>query len=141
MSDFADTPETYVAWRYLEVTDQLRPYDGERAEMLRGEEELDLLLAGTEYPLSPLLNLINFTLQSLISHRQSTTSNVSLSEHWSSDVPHNDHWLVPWSNIAAKISASLISKHDLTHTRILALRKRFDSTWQPYDGMKANLLN
>jgi len=48
MSDFADTPETYVAWRHLEVTDQLRPYDGERAEMLRGEEELDLLLAELE---------------------------------------------------------------------------------------------
>jgi len=58
MSDFADTPETYVAWRYLEVTDELRPYDGERAEMLRGEEELDLLLAGTEYSSPPLLNLI-----------------------------------------------------------------------------------
>jgi len=61
MSDFADTPETYVAWRYLEVTDQLRPYDGERAEMLRGEEELDLLLAGTEYSLPSLLNLIIYS--------------------------------------------------------------------------------
>jgi hypothetical protein len=61
MSDFADTPETYVAWRYLEVTDQLRPYDGERAEMLRGEEELDLLLAGTEYSLSPLLDLMVYS--------------------------------------------------------------------------------
>ena len=61
MSDFADTPETYVAWRYLEVTDQLRPYDGERAEMLRGEEELDLLLAGTECPLSPLSTLIIYS--------------------------------------------------------------------------------
>ena len=58
MSDFADTPETYVAWRYLEVTDELRPYDGERAEMLRGEEELDLLLAGTAYSFPPLSNLI-----------------------------------------------------------------------------------
>jgi len=48
MSDFADTPETYVAWRYLEVTDELRPYDGERAEMSRGKEELGLLLAELE---------------------------------------------------------------------------------------------
>jgi hypothetical protein len=49
MSDPADTPETYVAWRYLEVTKQLRPRDGELAEMLRGQEELDHLLPGTGY--------------------------------------------------------------------------------------------
>ena len=58
MSDFADTPETYVAWRYIEVTDELRPYDGELAEMLRGKEELGLLHAGTEYSFPLLLNLI-----------------------------------------------------------------------------------
>lgn len=58
MSDFANTPETYVAWRYLEVTDELRPYDGELAEMLRGKEELGLFLAGTEYSFPLLLNLI-----------------------------------------------------------------------------------
>ena len=57
MSDFADTPETYVAWRHLEVTKELRPYDGELAEMLRGKEELGLLLAGTEYSFPPLSNL------------------------------------------------------------------------------------
>jgi len=48
MSDFADAPETYIAWRYLEVTDALRPYDGELAEMLRRKEELGLLLAELE---------------------------------------------------------------------------------------------
>jgi hypothetical protein len=49
MSEHAATPETYAAWRYLELTDELRPFDGEEAEMLRGKEELALLLAGTEY--------------------------------------------------------------------------------------------
>jgi hypothetical protein len=49
MSDHAATPETYAAWRYLELTDELRPFDGEEAGMLRGKEELALLLAGTEY--------------------------------------------------------------------------------------------
>jgi len=58
MSDFADAPETYIAWRYLEVTDELRPYDGELAEMLRGKEELGLLLAGIYHSFPPLLNLI-----------------------------------------------------------------------------------
>lgn len=57
MSDFTVPPETYVAWRYLEVTDELRPYDGELAEMLRRKEELGLLLVGTEYSFPLLLNL------------------------------------------------------------------------------------
>jgi len=48
MSDYAVTPETYAAWRYLELNDELRPYDGERAEMDRREEELGLLLADLE---------------------------------------------------------------------------------------------
>jgi len=52
-SSYALTPETYAAWRYLELTDELRPYDGERAEMTRGKEELDLLLAGADYLFSP----------------------------------------------------------------------------------------
>ena len=58
MSDFADAPETYVAWRHLEVTKELRPYDGELAEILRGQEELGHLLAGTEYLFPSLLNLL-----------------------------------------------------------------------------------
>jgi len=58
MSDFTDTPETYVAWRYLGVNDELRPYDGELPELLRRKEELGLLLAGTEYSFPSLLNLI-----------------------------------------------------------------------------------
>jgi hypothetical protein len=53
MSDYAVTPETYAAWRFLELNDELRPYDGERVEILRGNEELDLLLAGTEYLCPP----------------------------------------------------------------------------------------
>jgi hypothetical protein len=49
MSDYADTPETYGAWRFLELYDELRPYDADRVEILRGEEELSLLLAGAEH--------------------------------------------------------------------------------------------
>jgi hypothetical protein len=48
MSDYATTPETYTAWRFLELNDELRPYDGERANVLRRNEELGLLFAGTE---------------------------------------------------------------------------------------------
>jgi hypothetical protein len=46
MSDYAVTPETYAAWRYLELDDELRPYDQERVEIERGGEELELLLSG-----------------------------------------------------------------------------------------------
>lgn len=46
MSAYAVTPETYAAWRYLETDDE-DLYEREQAEMLRGEEELGLLLAGT----------------------------------------------------------------------------------------------
>ena len=49
MSDYAVTPETYTAWRFLEVYDELRPDDGARVEILRRNEELGLLLAGTRY--------------------------------------------------------------------------------------------
>lgn len=56
MSDYAVTPETYTAWRFLELNDDLRPYDGERVEIVRGNEELDLLLAGTEYLCPPWLH-------------------------------------------------------------------------------------
>jgi len=48
MSEHVATPETYAAWRYLELTDELRPFDGEEAGMLRGKEELALLLAELE---------------------------------------------------------------------------------------------
>ena len=47
MSDYATTPETYAAWRYLEDDDTLRPHDREHAEMMRGGEELALLYSGT----------------------------------------------------------------------------------------------
>jgi hypothetical protein len=53
MSDHATTPETYAAWRFLELYDELRPYDGERVEILSGNEELALLLAGTEHSFPP----------------------------------------------------------------------------------------
>ena len=49
MSDYATTPETYAAWRYLELTDELRPHDRELTEMDRRGVELDFLLAGAEY--------------------------------------------------------------------------------------------
>ncbi len=53
MSDYAATPETYAAWRFLELYDELRPYDGERAEILGGQEELALLLSSTEHSFPP----------------------------------------------------------------------------------------
>jgi hypothetical protein len=46
MSSYAATSETYDAWRYLETDDE-DLYEQEQAEMLRAEEELGLLLAGT----------------------------------------------------------------------------------------------
>lgn len=41
------TPETYAAWCYLETDDE-ELHEREEAEMVRGEEELGLLLAGTK---------------------------------------------------------------------------------------------
>lgn len=49
MSAFAVTPETHAAWRYLELNDEHRPFDQEHAEIVRRDEELDLLLAGMKY--------------------------------------------------------------------------------------------
>jgi len=48
MSAYAVTPETYAAWRYMELNDEHRPFDQEHAEIVRGDEELDLLLADLE---------------------------------------------------------------------------------------------
>ncbi len=56
MSAYAATPETHAAWRYLEVDDELRPYDQERTEMTRERKELGLLLAGTKHSFSPRLH-------------------------------------------------------------------------------------
>jgi hypothetical protein len=61
MSEYAATPETYAAWRYLELTDELRPFEGEVTEMLRGKEELALLRAGTEYPVSVVIKFLPWT--------------------------------------------------------------------------------
>lgn len=47
MSTCAVTPETYAAWRYLETDDE-ELHDREEVEMVRGEEELGLLLTGTK---------------------------------------------------------------------------------------------
>jgi hypothetical protein len=57
-SSYAVAPETYAAWRYLELTDELRPYDGEQAEMIRGKEELDLLLAGAPCFVSAVIYIL-----------------------------------------------------------------------------------
>jgi hypothetical protein len=61
MSEYAATPETYAAWRYLELTDELRPFDGEHTEMLRRKEELTLLRAGTEYSVSIVIIFLSST--------------------------------------------------------------------------------
>jgi hypothetical protein len=47
MSACAVTPETYDAWRYLETDDE-ELHEREEAEMVKGEEELGLLLTGTK---------------------------------------------------------------------------------------------
>ena len=51
MSAYAVTPEIYAAWRYLE-TDDDDLYEREQVEMVREEEELGLLLAGTRFNFS-----------------------------------------------------------------------------------------
>src|SRR5882757_6465552 len=47
MSACAVTPETYAAWHYLETDDE-ELHEREEAEMVKGEEELGLLLTGTK---------------------------------------------------------------------------------------------
>ena len=61
MSEYAATPETYAAWRYLELTDELRPFEGELTEMLKGKEELTLLCAGTEPSVSIVIRFLPST--------------------------------------------------------------------------------
>jgi len=48
MSHHAVTPETYDAWRHLEINKELRTYERDGAAMLRGEAELELLYADLE---------------------------------------------------------------------------------------------
>jgi len=48
MSRYAVTPETYDAWRHLEVNKELRTYERDRAAVSRGKTELESLLAGTK---------------------------------------------------------------------------------------------
>jgi len=48
MSRHAVTPETYDAWRHLEINKELRTYERDYAAVLRGEAELELLSADLE---------------------------------------------------------------------------------------------
>ena len=55
MSAYAITPETYVAWRFLELDDELRPFElfeREHADITKEEEELALLYSSTNHPFS-----------------------------------------------------------------------------------------
>ncbi|KAH9986908.1 hypothetical protein BJV74DRAFT_885794 [Russula compacta] len=64
MSTYAISPETYSAWRFLELNDELRPYERERGEMDRGKEELALLYSELEK--SPTVeNMLRFFKRSL----------------------------------------------------------------------------
>jgi len=48
MSRHAVTPETYDAWRHLEINKELRTYERDYAAVSRGEAELELLYADLE---------------------------------------------------------------------------------------------
>jgi len=59
MSHHAITPETYVAWRHLEVNEGLRTYERDAEAVLKGDEELELLFNKLEE--SPTIeNIENF---------------------------------------------------------------------------------
>jgi len=59
MSHHAITPETYVAWRHLEVNEGLRTYDRDMEAVLKGNKELELLFNKLEE--SPTVeNIENF---------------------------------------------------------------------------------
>ena len=97
MSACAVTPETYAAWRYLETDDE-ELHEREEAEMVRGEEELGLLLTGTKIfvsrhqvdPRSFSYTLVPNQLQTSKSHRQSQNSNYTSSDYLSSSASHNN---------------------------------------------------
>ena len=56
MSAYAITPETYAAWRFLELDDELRPFEREVAEMKKEKEELALLYSSKNHPFPWRLN-------------------------------------------------------------------------------------
>jgi hypothetical protein len=97
MSTCAITPETYAAWHYLETDDE-ELHEREEAEMVKGEEELGLLLAGTKIfvyrhqvdPSSILTLFVPNQPQTSKRHRQSQNSNNTSSDYSSSSAPHND---------------------------------------------------
>jgi hypothetical protein len=50
MSAYANTPETYAAWRTLEANRGISIHEQFSAEYTKGREELTLLMAGTKCP-------------------------------------------------------------------------------------------
>lgn len=137
MSACAVTPETYAAWRYLETGDE-ELHERDEAEMARGEEELGLLLTGTnvfasrhEVDVSSFLTLwFSTKLQTSKRHRQSQNSNYTSSDYSSSSVSHNDPLLVNWSGTNTRTSASSISKSVRAHSCVLARRRKSNDTWR-----------
>ena len=100
MSAYAVTPEIYAAWRYLE-TDDDDLYEQEQAEMLREEEELGLLLAGTifRFFFSPRIELglyisLALQLQTSKGPQASQNSNNTSSSCSSSSASRKGPWLV-----------------------------------------------
>ncbi|KAH9956968.1 hypothetical protein BC827DRAFT_1227936 [Russula dissimulans] len=61
MSHHAVTPETYAAWRYLEIGDELRTNERDEEELLKGDEELELLFNSTKANLSVTTTFLFFT--------------------------------------------------------------------------------
>jgi hypothetical protein len=97
MSVYAVTPEIYAAWRYLE-TDDDDLYEREQVEMLREEEELGFLLAGTRFKFSAtkvfLPDIRALRLQTSKGPLASQNSNNTSSSCSSSNASHNGPWLV-----------------------------------------------
>ncbi|KAH9953978.1 hypothetical protein BC827DRAFT_1245328 [Russula dissimulans] len=65
MSHHAITPETYVAWRHLEVNEELRTYERDMEAVLKGNEELELLFNSTKANLPVTTTFLFFTLAEL----------------------------------------------------------------------------
>ena len=97
MSAYAITPEIYAAWRYLE-TDDDDLYEREQAEILKEEEELGLLLAGTRFNFSATKVFFKLylalQLQTSKGPQTSQNSNNTSSSCLNSSASHNGPWLV-----------------------------------------------
>jgi len=63
MSAYATTPETYAAWRFVELYDEHHSEEREQAMMARASEEVDLLFADIEKS-QTLENVLQFLKQS-----------------------------------------------------------------------------